>query len=91
MENVKLRLWAKLIYSGHHDDYDTPPNIPLITGKNAGNSKKTAKESVASVVAEAATAIVKACKSPSSPVQSTDCSSRRESPHSRQSHFVEAV
>ena len=27
-ESVKLRLWAKLIQSGHYDDYDTPPNIP---------------------------------------------------------------
>ena len=78
MENVKLRLWDKIIHSGHHDNYDTPPNTPLITGKDVGNSKKTAKEGVASVVAEAATAIVKACKPPSFPVQSSDCSSGKE-------------
>ena len=30
MEIAKLRLWAKLTQSGHHDDYTTPPNIPLI-------------------------------------------------------------
>ena len=34
MENVTLQLWAKLIHNDHHDDYDTPPNIPLITGKD---------------------------------------------------------
>lgn len=26
------RLWAKFIQSKRHDSYDTPPNIPLITG-----------------------------------------------------------
>ena len=62
-----------MVQSGHHDD--TPPNIPLITDKVVGNSKKTAKEGVASIVAEAATAIVKACNPPRSPVQSLDCDS----------------
>ena len=71
-ESVKLRLWAKLIQSGHYDDYDTPPNIPLITGK-AATPKKTVKEGVAGLVAEAATAIVKACNPPSSPVKSLGC------------------
>jgi len=41
LERKELQLWAKLIHSGHHDDYDTPTNIPLITGKDMGNSKKT--------------------------------------------------
>ena len=34
MTAPKLHLWARLIQSGHHDDYDTPPNIPLITGSS---------------------------------------------------------
>ena len=53
----------------------TPPNMPQITGKVVGNSKNTAKERVESIVAEAATAIVKACNPPRSPVQSSDCDS----------------
>ena len=75
MENVKLILWAKLVQSGHHDDFDNPPNIPLITRKATG--KKTAKEGqgVTGLIAEAATTIVKTCNPPSSPVQSNDCSS----------------
>ena len=28
----KLRLWAKIIDRGRHEDHDNPPNIPLITG-----------------------------------------------------------
>ena len=51
MEVPKIRLWAKLIQSGHHEDYVTPPNIPLITGKVSGKSKKSATEGVADVVA----------------------------------------
>jgi len=74
MEVPKLRLWAKLIQSGHHADYNTPPNIPLITGK-VNKPKKTATEGVADVVAQAATAIVKACKpAPSSPNKVSNCS-----------------
>ena len=32
MDAPKLRLWAKLIQSGRHERYETPPQIPLITG-----------------------------------------------------------
>ncbi len=35
MEAPKLRLWAKLIQSGRHGSYDTPPQILLITGAPA--------------------------------------------------------
>ena len=40
MEAPKLRLWAKLIQSGHHDCYDSPPPIPLITGSPAHSKQK---------------------------------------------------
>lgn len=40
MSAPKLRLWARLIQSGHHDDYDSPPNIPLITGSPTTKPKK---------------------------------------------------
>ena len=77
MEIAKLRLWAKLIQSGHHDDYTTPPNIPLITGTVAVKPKKS-KDGVADVVAEAATAIVKAFKPPTSPTSTSDCKEARD-------------
>ena len=59
MTAPKLRLWACLIQSGHHDDYDTPPNIPLITG----SSSKPKKESIADALTGAATAVVKMIQS----------------------------
>ena len=63
MTAPKLRLWARLIQSGHHDDYDTPPNIPLITGSSSTKSKK---ESVTDALTGAATAVVKMIQSNSS-------------------------
>jgi len=72
MEVPKLHLWAKLMQSGHHADYLTPPNIPLITGKVSDKSKKSATVGVADVEAQAATAIVKACN-PSSSLKASDC------------------
>lgn len=33
MEGVKLHLWAKIIQISHHENYTTPPSMPLITGK----------------------------------------------------------
>ena len=55
METVKLHLWGKLIHSGHHDNYDDLPDIPLLTGHG---KKKSSKEGVADVIAGAASAIV---------------------------------
>ena len=40
MTNSKLRLWAKMIDKGHHDDYGNPPAILLITGSPAPAKKK---------------------------------------------------
>ena len=48
VETVKLRLWGKLIQSGHHDNYDDPSDIPLLTGHS---KKKLSKEGVADVIA----------------------------------------
>lgn len=57
MATPKLRLWARLIQSGRHDDYETPPNIPLITGSPATSKPK--KESIGDALTGAATAVVK--------------------------------
>ena len=43
MTAPKLRLWARLIQSGRYDDYEQPPNIPLISGSSV-KSKDTMKE-----------------------------------------------
>ena len=57
MENPKLRLWAKVIQSGHWEDYDSPPPIPLITGPKT--KPKQQKDTIADALVGAATAIVK--------------------------------
>ena len=69
MEAPKLRLWAKLIQSGHHDCYDSPPPIPLITGTPSSKAKK---ESFSEALTGAATTIANALKpaNSESPVRS---------------------
>lgn len=63
-EGPKLRLWARLLHSGRYDDYDNPPNIPLITGSSS-SSKKT-KDTMKEALTGAATAVVKMLQSSSS-------------------------
>ena len=63
MQGPKLRLWAKLIQGGRYEDYNTPPQIPLITGAPAPAKPK--KESIADALAGSATAVVKALQNPS--------------------------
>ena len=80
MESPKLRLWAKLIHTGRHEDYVTPPNIPLITGKTT-HTTKPKSDGMADAVAEAATAIVKAINHPGVPQPQTppkSCSSAND-------------
>lgn len=33
-------LWAKCIKNGHHESYEYPPDIPLITGEQRGKKKR---------------------------------------------------
>ncbi len=72
MEGPKLRLWAKLIQSGRHESYDTPPQIPLITGAPAPAKPK--KDSFAEALTGAVTTIAQALQPPKvlgSPVAQT--------------------
>ena len=63
----QYRLWAKFIQSKRHDSYDSPPNIPLITG-NPDARKHNRKDTVGDAIAGAATAFAKALnRSPRSP------------------------
>jgi hypothetical protein len=39
MANPKLRLWARMIEKGRHEDYDNPFAIPLISGSPAPAKK----------------------------------------------------
>ena len=60
MPAPKLRLWSKLIQSGRYDDYDTPIDIPLITGGPAPVKKK---ENPVDALTGAATTVVKMLQS----------------------------
>ena len=52
----QLRLWARMIQSGTHDDYDDPPRVPQITGLSP---KYTKKETLTDAITGAAVAIAK--------------------------------
>ena len=62
----KLRLWAKLIQSGMHEDHDKPPNIPIFTGdsKSGAKAKQSRDDTVTGAFVTAANAIATALKSP---------------------------
>ena len=67
-------MWGKLIHRGHYDDYENPPDIPLLTGNG---KKKPPKDGVADVIAGAGSAIVRAINKPSkenSPTKSQELS-----------------
>ena len=53
----QLRLWAKMIQCGTHDDHKEPPNVPMITGMS---QKRTKRGFLAETFAGAAEAIAKA-------------------------------
>ena len=56
-ETPQLRLWARMIQCGTHDDYDDPPHVPMITGILP---KRPKKESITDALTAAATAVAKA-------------------------------
>ena len=41
MDNPKIRLWPKLIAKGRYDDYNTPPDIPLLSSTAKKKKKAT--------------------------------------------------
>ena len=58
----QYRLWAKFIQSKRHDSYDTPPNIPLITGISDARKHDKKKEGTnfSEAISGAATAFARA-------------------------------
>ena len=55
-DSPKLRLWARMISSGIHDDYDTPPDVPMFSTPSA---KKARKEPLSEALSTAAIALAK--------------------------------
>lgn len=57
----QLRLWARMINCGTHASYESPPSLPPISGMQP---KKTRKDSLTEVFADAASAFSKAMQPP---------------------------
>ena len=64
----QIRLWARMIVAGTHNDTDVPPNVPMIKGV----PRQTHKESLTDVVSSAAAAIAKALTPPSTPTPTSN-------------------
>jgi len=74
----QLRLWARMIVSGTHDDLEEPPRVPMITGLVP---KRQKQETLSDALAGAATAFVKAFHStPTTSISNTPASSVGISP-----------
>ena len=58
-DTPRLKLWARCIVSGVHDDYDNPPESPAFS---SSPPKRVRKESLSDAIGGAAIAIVKALK-----------------------------
>ena len=59
-DTPRLKLWARCIVSGIHDDYDIPPDSPAFS---TAAPKRARKETLSEAIGGAAVAIVKALKS----------------------------
>ena len=64
----KLRLWARMIATDLHDDYNDPPNIPAFSGSMA---KKPRKDSIYEALTGAAEAFAKVITSSGEQERST--------------------
>lgn len=60
----QLRLWARMINCGTHDDYSEPPRVPLITGTAPKRRKTDSSTEVSDAVTDAARAVAKAFSPP---------------------------
>ena len=64
-DTPKLRLWARMICSGLHDNFDNPPNIPAFSGSTP---KRPHKESLSDAISGAAIVFAETIKGKASPV-----------------------
>lgn len=60
----QLRLWARMVHCGTHDDYNEPPKVPHITGTAPKCQKK---DTLSDAFTDAARAVAKVFSSPMSP------------------------
>lgn len=72
----KIEAMGRLIDRGRYDDYDNPPQIPLITGSPAPLKKKG--ENISTALANAATVVAKAFQTSRTPVSPNRHASTKE-------------
>ena len=70
LECTKLRLWARMICGGLHDDYDEPPDMPAFNP----DRKRPRRESLTEAFTGAATAICKVLSPHDPPSKGTESS-----------------
>ena len=58
-DTPRLRLWARMMCSGLHDDFDNPPNVPAFSGNTP---KRPRRESLSEAISGAAVAIAETIK-----------------------------
>ena len=75
----QLRLWARMIHCGTHDDYNDPPRVPLITGAAPNSKRQKNQNSVSDAFTDAARAVANVFSPPVN-VQNTNCSVAGVSP-----------
>ena len=75
----QLRLWARMVISGTHDDLDNPPRVPMIIG--APLPKHPKQESITTAITTAAAAFANAISpQPSNIATSSSSTSKGISP-----------
>ncbi len=76
----QLRLWAKLIRTGAHADYEQPPNVPLITGEATTSKrvKTSPTQDLHGAITNAATAFATALRSPTPPTNAGSSSTKKQ-------------
>ena len=67
----QLRLWARMIHCGTHEDYDNPPHVPMIIGTTPRQKTSTFTEALTG----AAEAVARAFAPQTTPIQSSSSSS----------------
>ena len=78
----QLKLWARMIVNKQHEDFEEPPNIPIITG--GIKRPKKHNDAISEVLCNAAVAITQALTpSKSNPSTSQKASSIGVSPSSK--------
>ncbi len=74
--DLQLRLWARMFVNGLHNDLESPPNVPAITGQPVKRKRDDHSHNLTEAIAGAATAITKVLAGSQRPTTPPSCSTR---------------